>query len=104
MGILFGVAAMLAFGIQDFIMAKISRSMGAFRTSFWFQVVVLILEVILALFFFKYAGIQIMTIGILVLTALFGVIGLVAFNKGFEVGNVSIVTTIFQLGVQSQQS
>ncbi len=94
LGILLGVIGMFSYGVQDFLMAKASRHIGAFKTSFWFQIITLIFLVIISVFLYKYQSISLLIAILIVFTGIISMIGLVSFNKGLSVGNVSIITTI----------
>ena len=67
-GILFGIFTMISFGIQDFLMAKISRQIGSFRTSLWFVLLSFVVFIILALFLFTDSGINPFMIVLLIAT------------------------------------
>lgn len=94
LGLFLGVAAMAAFGLQDFLMAKSSKVIGIFKTSLGFNFVSLILLLILSIFLFGYNGMSLLTFAILIFTAFLATSSILTFTRGLEIGNVSVVATI----------
>jgi uncharacterized membrane protein len=94
LGLFLGVAAMAAFGLQDFLMAKSSKAIGIFKTSLGFNFVSLILLLILSIFLFGYNGMSLLTFAILIFTAFLATSSILTFTRGLEIGNVSVVATI----------
>ncbi len=93
-GIVFGIFAMIGFGVQDFLIAKMSKQIGSFRTSLWYILLSFVIFIILALFLFSYNSINLFTIILLLLTGFVLVMAILSFTKGLEVGNISIIATI----------
>lgn len=93
-GLSFGLASMLCFGVQDFLMARASRKVGAFKTSLWVNIVSFGVLLAMALFLFNYTAIGIGTLALIAVAAGLSFTGLISFNKGLRVGNVSIVATV----------
>lgn len=93
-GIIFGIFTMISFGVQDFLMAKISRYIGSFRTSLWFVLLSFVVFIILALFLFTDSGINPFMIVLLIATGFVSVTAILSFTKGLEIGNISIIATI----------
>lgn len=85
---------MISFGVQDFLMAKISKSIGSFRTSLWFVSLTFIVFILLAFFLFTYQNIALFVIAVLIITGLVSVTSILSFTKGLEIGNISVVATI----------
>ncbi len=85
---------MLGFGIEDYIMARSSKHINPFRTTFWFQVIDLFILIILAAFFFNYSPISVPYLVLLVIAGVIGAGALFSFNKGLREGNVSVVAPI----------
>ncbi len=94
LGIMLGIIGMFSYGFQDFFMANVSRSIGAFKTSFWFQAFTLAFLLVLGIFFYQYQNVSLPIILVIIITGIISMIGLVSFNKGLSVGNVSIITTV----------
>ncbi len=93
-GVLFGIFTMISFGVQDFLMAKISRHIGSFRTSLWFVLLSFIVFIVLALFLFTGSGIDPFMVILLIITGFVSVTAILSFTKGLEIGNVSIIATV----------
>ncbi len=93
-GLAFGIISMLGFGFQDYLMAKVSKNINPFKTTFWLESIVLVLLLILSIFFYTYSTISIQTAALLVLTGIVGMVALFSFNKGFEVGQIAVIAPI----------
>ncbi len=93
-GILFGIIAMLSWGVADFFAAKAVRKSGVFRALLWSLIIGLIITLPIFLIFFEFPTITFSTMVIILITAFLGIISLLAFYKGLQVGNVSIVSPI----------
>jgi transporter family protein len=94
LGIVFGVVALVFYGVSDFYVVKASRRIGAFRTTLWFMTLNLLLLLALGTFLFKFQGVDLTTVMIVLITALISVIGWLSFANGLRVGNASIVGTV----------
>ena len=94
LGFLFGIVSMLGFGIQDAFMIKAARTFGGFRTSFYIILVVTLIMVPLGFFLFSFSGITLAILLGLLAAAVLSATALFSFNKGFHVGNPSIVATV----------
>lgn len=94
LGIFLGLLSMISYGVMDFIMAHVSRKIGALRTSFWIMLITLLGFIAASVFLYQQHTYTSYDIILIILTGLVSVIGLVSFNKGLEAGNISIVTTI----------
>ena len=94
LGILLAVTAMLGWGIADFL-AKIAIDKIGYKTSLVLnQTVALVPAAIFALLFFKMSAISVGLVGIIVLAGISGVFGYIFLYRGFQKGNVSIVSPI----------
>jgi drug/metabolite transporter (DMT)-like permease len=94
LGVFFGVISMMGFGAQDFVMARASRRIGAFKTSLWFMAVALGLMALLSIFLFTSIALTTTVLLVLLLASLLSLVGLLSFNKGLRVGNISVVATL----------
>ena len=61
LGIIFGIIAMISWGIADFLIAKIVRKVNVFKTLVWSQSTGLIFFIIIFSFFFKFPSISLST-------------------------------------------
>ncbi len=94
LGLILSIISMVGFGLNNYFMAKSSRKIGPFKTTLWFQAVSLIILILLSTFLFTYTNMQLITLAIILITGVISVVGIFAFTKGLEVGNVSLVSTI----------
>src|SRR5271157_1157350 len=94
LGILFGLTAMLGWGISDFIGAHVSRKIGPFRAFVLTGVVTSIFLLILIPFFFKSATFSSLTIILVLITAFLYMVAGLSYYKGLTVGDVSIVSPV----------
>lgn len=85
---------MLGWGVSNFLLAIASRRIGAFRTTLWYQLISLVILAFLSVFLLRYASISTYTLFVIAFTAFTGIVGLMAYNKGMQVGNVPIVATV----------
>ncbi len=89
------MTTMLSFGIQDIMMAVSSRKTGFFGTSLGFMLIQIAIYAVLAVFIFNWKiSLQPVTIAMLIFCGLASAASLFGYNKGLEVGNISIVATI----------
>ncbi len=92
---LFGIIALVSFGLNDYWGPLVSRKIGAFETSMlsrFFAVVVFF--AIFLLLFFQVPSISGYVIALLLATATVELIGTVAFYKGAKMGQIAIITPI----------
>jgi uncharacterized membrane protein len=94
LGILFGIIAMLGWGVADFFVAKAVRKTNVLKAFVWNQIVGLTLIFLVFLFYFKFPVISFSTVIIILIAGFLGVISNFAFYKGLQVGNVSIISPI----------
>lgn len=93
-GILFGIIAMICWGVADFFVAKAVRKAGAFKTFLWSRIIGVILMFLVFALFFGFPVLSISAISIILVTGLLSVISYLAFYKGLQVGKVSIISPI----------
>ncbi len=92
--VLFGVFVLVAYGVQDFLIAIVSRKIGVLRSSIWLLLTQLVFLVVLAPFLYVQINVTSTIIIIAVLTGLLWVLGLILFTKSLIEGNISVVVTI----------
>jgi len=93
-GILLAVTAMMSWGIADFLAKKAIDKVG-YKTSLVLnQAVALIPAVIFAILFFRMPSFSIYLVGITLLAGISGVFGYIFLYRGFQKGNVSVVSPI----------
>lgn len=94
LGILGGLLAMIGWGTGDFIAASTSKEIGFYKTTFWSQLVSLILYLLALLFFFNLKSVSIMAIGLIILTGFLSTIAFLSFYKGLEIGAPAIISPV----------
>ncbi|MDE1860681.1 MAG: DMT family transporter [Candidatus Micrarchaeota archaeon] len=94
LGIIFGVASMLGFGVVDFLLVRPSKSIGAFRTALWPTVFQVITTFILALFLFHYVPITPYLLAIIMGAGLGSAAGSIFMMKGLQFGSASIIAPV----------
>ena len=93
-GILFGIITMLSWGISDFFAAKASRKIGAIKTVIWSQIIGVAVFALIFIIFFNPIAISSRDIIIAIASGVLSIVGLASLYKGFELGNISIVSPI----------
>ncbi len=93
-GILFGVAALLGYGLDNTVLAFASKKYGYVRASLMLFLMITALSVVPAFFFFSSKNINAYDILLAFAMGTISFVAFVAFAKGFEVGNVSSVASI----------
>ncbi len=94
LGILLAVTAMLSWGIADFLAKKAIDKVG-YKTSLVLnQTVALVPAVIFAILFFKLPPLSIGLVGVTVVAGISGIFGYIFLYRGFQKGNVSVVSPI----------
>lgn len=93
-GVLFGIIAMLGWGIADFFVVLAVRKTSVLRTLIWSQIVGLILFFLIFSFFFKLPEVSNAMLALFLITALAGTLGYLAFYKGFQLGKAVIVSPV----------
>jgi drug/metabolite transporter (DMT)-like permease len=87
-----GLGAMLGWGTGDFFASKASRKIGNFRAFFWMQLVGLIIISVLCLVTPVNFSITPVNALLTVIAGVVFAVGYLFLYKGFEVGNVSVVS------------
>ena len=94
LGIIFGIVAMLAWGIGDFFVAKAVRKSSVFKAFIWAQIVGLTLFLFVFLFLFEFPIISFTSLIMLLIAGILGLVPLLAYYKGLQIGTVSIISPI----------
>jgi len=94
LGIMFGIFSMFGFGVANYLLSIASRSIGALRAAFWYELLAALLLAILALFLFSGTGINTTTVCEILLASLLSATAVLSFSKGVRIGNVEAVTTV----------
>jgi drug/metabolite transporter (DMT)-like permease len=85
---------MFGFGFEGYLLAGLSRRIGAYRATIWFQIAVVLMLCLLAIFLFTPASFTPLTILVILLTGAIGAIGIFSFSHGLEHGHISVVATV----------
>ena len=93
-GILFGIIAMLSWGITDFFAAKSVRKSSVFKTYFWIQAVALAIYSAIFLLFFDMPPVSLIILGVAIIASFLGISSVLSYYKGLQVGYVSIICPI----------
>jgi transporter family protein len=97
LSVLAGLGGMFGWGISDFIAGLFSKKIGNFKTFFWSQLAGLVFASSLVLFFAVESNFS-TRISLLLLVASFFYTGAyLLFYKGFELGNISVVSATINL-------
>lgn len=92
--VLFGVIAMLAWGVADFLAAASVRKLTELQVAFMSQIVILAIFIPAALIFFPSPQFTVSDILWVILGGVIDALGLLAFFKGLKVGKVAVVAPI----------
>jgi transporter family protein len=97
LSILAGLGAMFGWGISDFFAGLFSKKIGNFKTFFWSQLAALLFATLLILFFVTHFNIPALIVFLLLVAAIFYAAAYLLFYKGFEIGNISVVSATINL-------
>jgi transporter family protein len=92
--ILAGLSGMFGWGTSDFLANQASEKIGHFKTFFWSQVAGLGLVLVASLFFIREISISPLFLGLTIFIGVIYAAHYLFFYKGFELGNVSIVSAV----------
>ena len=93
-GVLFGITAMVSWGIADIFAAKAVGKTSVFKTYFWIQTIALAIYLVTFLLFFDFPVISLIILGIILLCAFLGISSVMSYYKGLQVGTISIISPI----------
>jgi len=95
--ILGGLGGMFGWGTSDFLANRASDKIGHFKTFFWSQVVGFALFVAAILIIRPVFLVEVSLIPFLVIASIGYAVGYLLFYKAFEVGSVSVVSSVINL-------
>lgn len=93
-GILFGILAMLCWGINDFFASIVSKKLDSYKAFFWMQLFGLIVLSLFYLFVPQDIGISVKAFIFILFAAVMLIFATISFFKGLSVGKVSIIGPI----------
>lgn len=99
LSILSGLGGMLGWGTSDFLANSASEKVGHHRSLFWSQVAGMILIGACVLVFNRSLDLNPLLLGLTILGGIMYAVGYLFFYKGFEIGNVSVVSATINLQV-----
>lgn len=95
--ILAGLGGMFGWGLYDFFGGLFSKKIGNFKTFFWSQLAGLVFASLLALVFGASLNIPTSTAILIPVAAILYAVAYLLFFKGFELGNVSVISAVMNL-------
>lgn len=97
LSVIAGLGGMFGWGTSDFFANSSSEKIGHLKTFFWSQCVGLIFVLLLLLFFAFHIELSLLLIIFFAVGSVLYAGGYLLLYKGFEVGNVSVVSTVVNL-------
>lgn len=95
--ILAGLGGMFGWGLYDFFGGLFSKSIGNFRTFFWSQLAGLVFLALLGVAFAVNLNIPLRILILVPVASILYAVAYLLFFKGFELGNVSIISATMNL-------
>lgn len=92
-GVIFGVIAMLAWGVSDFLAARSVKKESVFSVFFWSQIASALFLLILFKKF-SFSGISTKALIFIILTSIIDIIAYLAYYKAFSIGKTSVISPI----------
>lgn len=99
LSILAGLGGMLGWGTSDFLANSASEKVGHSKAFFWSQIAGLVLIIVLLLIITPSFAIAPYLLVLSVLGGIFYALGYLFFYKAFEIGNISVVSSVVNLQV-----
>ncbi|MBI4173530.1 MAG: DMT family transporter [Candidatus Aenigmarchaeota archaeon] len=93
-GVVFGLLAMLSWGISDFIAASLARRNSSMQTFFWTQLVSLGLFILTFLAFFSMPALAAETLGLIAIITVVRIAAFLAFYQGLRDGKIGVVSVL----------
>ncbi|MFB6145500.1 MAG: EamA family transporter [Candidatus Nanohaloarchaea archaeon] len=93
-GIIYGLAAMIGWGLSDFFVARATKDTSALRTLVYSQTVSAVILGVVAFLFFDIPKITLNNGIVLLLLGFLFTVAFLSFYKGIEVGKLSLVSPI----------
>ena len=97
--ILAGLGGMIGWGTSDFLANSASEKIGHNKAFFWSQIAGLVLIIVLLILIPPSFAISPLLIGLAVFCGIAYALGYLLFYKGFEIGNVSVISAVINLQV-----
>ncbi len=94
LGILFGIIAMIGWGFADFFAAMAARKTSVVKTLVWSQIIGTAMLIFIFPLFFKIPAVSFTLVILILISAFLNIIALLAFYKGMQIGNVSVISPI----------
>lgn len=94
LGVLFGIVAMLSWGIADFLAASAARKTSVIKALLWSQIAGTLILILAFLLFFKFPVVSFTAIILILISAFLNIAALGSFYKGMQIGNVSVISPI----------
>jgi len=88
---------MFGWGLYDFFGGLFSKRIGNFKTFFWSQLSGLVFAILLSAVFAANLNIPMGIAGLILVASIFYAVAYLLFFKGFELGNVSIISATMNL-------
>ena len=95
--ILAGLGGMFGWGLYDFFGGLFSKSIGNFKTFFWSQLAGLVFIALLGVAFTINLNIPLKIVILIPVASILYAVAYLLFFKGFELGNVSIISATMNL-------
>ena len=95
--ILAGLGGMFGWGLYDFFGGLFSKSIGNFKTFFWSQLAGLVFVALLGVAFAVNLNIPLRIVILVPVASILYAVAYLLFFKGFELGNVSIISATMNL-------
>jgi len=95
--ILAGLGGMFGWGLYDFFGGLFSKSIGNFKTFFWSQLAGLVFVALLGIAFAINLNIPLRIVILVPVASILYAVAYLLFFKGFELGNVSIISATMNL-------
>jgi drug/metabolite transporter (DMT)-like permease len=95
--ILGGLGGMLGWGVSDFFANSASEKVGNVKTFFWSQLAGVLLIALFVIDMAPSFAIPITFLGLTVFCGIAYTVGYLLFYKGFEIGNVSVVSAVINI-------
>ncbi len=93
-GILFGILAMVSWGVSDFLAAKAARKTSVIKALIWSQIAGTLILIMVFSLFFKFPAVSLSAVILILICAFLNIAALLGFYKGMQIGNVSVISPI----------
>lgn len=97
--ILAGLGGMFGWGFSDFLANLSSDKIGHYKTFFWSQTFGLLLVFLLVVFFKPSFNLDLLLLSFVFVSSIAYAMGYILFYRAFEVGNVSVVSSVINIQI-----